>query len=160
MGQIGSKDESPAGLCIYYENNTKDELVGAGNGLANKWRNSRRAGIVCVKVFFQGQYNTWDKEKGEPGKALNIYNYSREKVGTDFYWYDSATGKYERGNVVPGGIPAGDVGTGKLVTNEYFDVVYNIAITHARKPLGAGGESEIDPALPTQVSTSFDGVIV
>ena len=160
MGQIGNKDESPAGLIIYYENNTKEELVGSGNGLANKWRNSRREGIVCMKVFFQGQYNTWDKEPGEPGKALNIYNYSREKVGTDYYWYDADEDKYERGNTVPPGIPDGDVGTGKLVTNDYFDVVYNIALIHARKPLGGGGESEISPLLPSQVSTSFDGVLV
>ena len=160
MGQIGIKDEKPAGLIIYYENNTKVELVGSGNGLAVKWRNSRRAGIVVMKCFFTMQYNTWDKDIGESGKALNIYNYSREKQGTDFYWYDADEDKYERGNVVPPGIPPGDVGTGKLVTNDYYDVVYNIALVHARKPLGAGGESEIDPALPSQVSASFDGVLV
>lgn len=160
MGQIGPKDENPAGLIIYYENNTKEELVGSGVGLANKWRNSRREGIVVMKVFFQMQYNIWDKAPGEPGKALNIYNYSRENVGTDYYWYDDATDKYEHGDTVPQGIDAGDVGTGKLVTDDYWDVVYNIAIEHARKPLGAGGESEISPLLPSEVATSFDGVLV
>ena len=160
MGQIGNKDEKPAGLIIYYENNTKETLVGSGNGLAIKWRNSRREGIVCLKVFFQMQYNQWIKEPGQPGRALEIFNYSREKVGTDFYWYDASIDKYERGNEVPPEIPAGDVGTGKLVTDDYWDVVYNIALLHTRKPLGAGGESEISPLLPSQVSTSFDGVLV
>ncbi len=162
MGQIGNKDEKPAGLIIYYENNTKETLVGAGNGLAVKWRNSRRAGIVVMKCFKTMQYNIWDKDigSGQPGKALNIYNYSSEKQGTDFYWYDSATDRYESGNVVPPGIPAGDVGTGKLVTDKYFQEVYNIALVHARKPLGAGGESEISPGLPTQVSFSIGAILV
>ncbi len=160
MGQIGNKDEKPGGLAIYYENNTVEFLSGSAVALANKWRASRRSGIVCLKVFFMMQYNIWEKEPGESGRALQIYNYSREKVGTDFYWYDAAEDKYERGNLIPPGIPAEDRATGKLVTNDYFNEVYNIALIHARKPTGPNTEEEISPLLPTQVSASFDGVLV
>jgi hypothetical protein len=144
-GQVGPTDHNPAGIVIYYNDNTKLEITGQAAGLHNKWKNADKNNVVCVQVFEQGQYQSWRKEKGEPGPALNIYNYSQELVQTDFYWYNEQTGFYEHGNTVPSSVDPDDLAFGIWTSNEYYMAVYNIAVEPARKPLGSGGVSPIDP---------------
>ena len=138
-------DPAPAGIIIYYNDNTQLTLVGQGNGLRNKWRSADKVNITCVQVFARGSYKSWRKEKGEPGPAQNTYNYSDAMVQTDFYWYDEATGFYKHGDVVPPSVEADDIGIGIWSSNEYFMAVYNIAMEPARTPTGLGGTDPINP---------------
>jgi len=147
-GQIGPKDPVPAGIIIYYDNNTKLTLVGGAQGLRNKWKNADKNNITVVQVFQNGTYQTFRKEKGEPGPAVHIYNYSLKFAKTDYYWYNEQTDFYENGDQYPSDTDEDDVGFGVLSSDEYFLAVYNIAIEPARKPTGAGGLSPIDPGLP------------
>ena len=80
-GQIGPTDHNPAGIIIYYNNNTKLSLTGAGQGLNIKWQNADKENIVVVQVFQNMIYQTWRKEIGEPGPALHIYNYAEKLAG-------------------------------------------------------------------------------
>jgi len=146
-GQVGPPDHNPAGIIIYNSDNTKLELVGSGQGLVNKWKNAIKDSVTCVQVFEQGQYQSWRKEKGESGPALNIYNYAKAMVKTDFYWYDENTDSFQNGNTVPAGVDPDYIAFGVLSTDEYYLAVYNIAIEPARKPIGGGGVSEIAPGL-------------
>jgi len=158
MGEI-SKDHKPNGLQIYYENNSVEFLSGQANGLRNKWRNSRQEGIVCIQVFEGGEYSIW--QKGDDGKRKdNTYNYSRVLQGFDYYWYDDNDDTYHTGDTIPAGINAEDIGNGKLTTKDYFTAVYNFAIINKVKPNGNTRIEPISPTLPSQVSTSFDGVLV
>lgn len=147
-GQIGPKDPKPAGITIYYNNNTKLELTGAAQGLNNKWKNADKDNIVVMQVFQNGIYQTIRKEKGEPGPALHIYNYSEKHAGKNFYWYDDNDKFYKSGNTLPGGIDPDQVGTGVTTSDEYFLAVYNISMEPSTKPTGGGGLSPIDPGLP------------
>ena len=147
-GQIGPTDHNPAGIIIYYNNNTKLSLVGAGQGLHIKWQNADKDNIVVVQVFQNMIYQTSRKEIGEPGPALHIYNYAEKLAGTNFYWFDDNAGSYKNGNTLPPGIDPSDVGTGVTTSEEYFLAVYNIAFEPATKPTGAGGLSPIAPGLP------------
>lgn len=169
MGEL-SENHDLGGIAIYYENNTVELIRGIGDALKNQWRNSRKAGIVCLKVYELGQFDIYEPEDYDApqvrvnGRARRprqkfINNYAKTLHGFDFYWYDNATDRFETGDVVPGGINATLVGTGKLVTKEYFDFVYNRSIRYNLRP-AQDIIREISDQLNSQVSFSIGANIV
>jgi hypothetical protein len=169
MGEI-SENHNLGGVAIYYENNTVELIRGIGDALKNQWRNSRKAGIVCLKVYELGQFDIQKTEDYDnPQVRVNgrtrrprknfTCNYAKTLQGHDFYWYDNATDKFETGDVVPGGVNATLIGTGKLVTKEYFLFVYNRSIRYNPRP-AQDVIREISDKLNSQVSFSIGANIV